>query len=317
MAQLRVMATLEPSPGRPLEMHEAHMRKLANEAALSGSESIHWASLLAGDNNRSMLAQAEIVSVLAAHFQATYAKRHVLDSWNTMEAVKRRVIERVVEDRTPVAEELLTSCDEEWKVLNASTKEWFSRQVHRINTKQDGPSLPAANDGGLWSLRYMSHVQEEGVSPETTYQVLEAVKKNHPGRRSWPSEHRNLLKALTGRGDLHRLELAGTQYVGIMVGPQLALLIKATDDRMDAGTITVAVEACQKAGAEEVVVCVNFSTELVTAEILRRFFAIVEQKGPRVRLSAVDSEYLISSLVGCLRENGISETFEIASDLAM
>ena len=37
MAQLRFMATLEPSPGRAQDMHEAHLRKLANDAALSAA----------------------------------------------------------------------------------------------------------------------------------------------------------------------------------------------------------------------------------------------------------------------------------------
>ena len=37
MAQLRSMATMVPSPGRPQEMHEAHMRKLANDSAASGA----------------------------------------------------------------------------------------------------------------------------------------------------------------------------------------------------------------------------------------------------------------------------------------
>jgi hypothetical protein len=102
-----------------------------------------------------------------------------------------------------------------------------------------------------------------------------------------------------------------------MVGPYLAVLIKATDDRIDAGTITVAVDACRNAGAKEVIICVSFSTELVTAEILRRFFVIAERQAPGIDLSGADAEYLTSSLVSCLRENGISETFEIAPDLAM
>ena len=89
-----------------------------------------------------------------------------------------------------------------------------------------------------------------------------------------------MIKALAGRGGLRRLDLAGPNYVGLIFGPRFALLIKATNDRIDAGSITVAVEACQSAGAREVLICVNFSAELMTAETLRRFLAIIELKSP-------------------------------------
>ena len=314
MAQLRFMATLEPSPGRAQDMHEAHLRKLANDAAFSGSESMRWATLQGESGNRSMLAQTELVNLLAAHFQATYSKRHVLESWTTMEAVKRKVVKDVVEKKVPVAEELLSCCDEEWKVLNSSTKEWFSR---RVPAKQEGGGLPAYNDGGLGSLRFMSHMQEQGVSPETLIRMLEALKKEPPARRTWPSDQRRMIKALAGRGGLRRLDLAGPNYVGLMIGPRFALLIKATNDRIDAGSITVAVEACQSAGAREVLICVNFSAELMTAETLRRFLAIIELKSPRIQFSATDMESLTSALANCLGENGIAERFEIAPGLAI
>ncbi len=285
MAQLRIMATLEPSPGRAQDMHEAHLRKLANDAALSGGESVRWAVLQGGSGNRSMVAQTKLVALLAAHFQSTYAKRHVLESWTTMEAVKRKVIEEVVERKIPVAEELLSCCDDEWKVLNSSTREWFSRRAPI--RQEDGVSPSTHNDGGLGSLRFMSHIQEQGVSPETLMRMLEVLKKEAPSRRTWPADHRNMMKALTGRGGLRRLDLAGPNYEGAMVGPHFALLIKATNDRIDAGTITVAVETCQSAGAREVLICVNFSSELVTAETLRRFFAIIRKKCPELTFPAV------------------------------
>lgn len=315
MAQLRIMATLEPSPGRAQDMHEAHLRKLANDAALSGGESRRWAALRGEGGNRSMLAQTELVALLAAHFQSTYAKRHVLESWTTMEAVKRKVVEEVVEKKVPVAEELLSCCDEEWKVLSSSTREWFSR---RAPIKQeDGINLPTHNDGGLGSLRIMSHVQEKGISPETLIRMLEALKRENPSRRTWPSDHRNMMKALTGRGGLRRLDLAGPNYEGVLIGPHFAFLIKATNDRIDAGTITVAVETCQSAGAREVLICVNFSSELVTAETLRRFFTIIEKKSPETTFSAADMEQLTSALATCLRDNGVNESFELAPNLAI
>ena len=131
--------------------------------------------------------ETELVNLLAAHFQATYSKRHVLESWTTMEAVKRKVVKDVVEKKVPVAEELLSCCDEEWKVLNSSTKEWFSRRALGQTGGRRRP--PAHNDGGLGSLRFMSHMQEQGVSPETLIRMLEALKKEPPARRTWPSDH--------------------------------------------------------------------------------------------------------------------------------
>ncbi len=318
MAQLRIMATLEPSPGRAQDMHEAHLRKLANDAAISGNESRRWATMVGGGGNRSMLAQTELVNLLAAHFQSTYAKRHVLGSWNTMDAVKRKVVEEVVEKKVPMAEELLICCDEEWKVLSSSTKEWFSRQARRATPTQEGGSpLPTLNDSGLGSLRFMSHVQEQGISPETIIRMMESLKNSVPSRSTWPPKYRNMMKALAGRGGLRRLNLAGPNYAGLMIGPYFAFLIKATDDRIDAGSITVAVEACQIAGAREIVICVNFSAELVTAETLRRFFIIMEKKSPGTTFSAADMGQLTSDLANCLRENGITEGFELAPNLVI
>ena len=312
MAQLRAMAMLEPSPGRPQEMHEAHMRKLANDSILSGSECVKWAQAISDKGDRTMLAQVEIVHLLATHFQTTYGKRSVIESWNTMSAIRDQVRRSTIEEGIPLAEELLVSCDEEWRVLNASTKEWLARQTQLSPTDYEG----GAAEGGIMGLRRLSFMQENGIPSDTFVKVLEAIKRERPGKKSWPKEGYDTMKALVSRGSvIKKIDLPGSPYLCLIIGAHHGIIVKTGDDRIEAGPIMMAVESLHKAGVMNNTVCVNFNNELVTAEMLRRFLPLARKRYPGTEFRVVDTVQFITGRVTCLRQMGSAERFALSPDL--
>jgi hypothetical protein len=314
MAQLRTMATMAPSPGRPQEMHEAHMKKLANDSAASGAECVRWAKALSGKGDRTMLAQVEIVNLLATHFQTTYGKRLVLGSWNTMKAIKKQVLQSALVEGIPLGEELLTSCDEEWRVLNASTGEWLARQRQSSSEGEER----APDDEGVAGLRKLSFVKENGIPQATVIKVLEAVRRERPDKKSWPQPWSDLMRALTTRGnEIRRIEIPGSDHICLMVGPDQGLMLKMGDERIEAGPMIFVVEALRKEGAEHIFACVNFANELVTAEMLRRFKLIAERRYPDTVFHGVDIVILTTDLISCLRQHGVEERFELTPDIYM
>ncbi len=312
MAQLRSMATMVPSPGRPQEMHEAHMRKLANDSAASGAECMRWARTLAGNGDRTMLAQVEIVNLLATHYQTTYGKRLILGSWNTMKGIKKQVLQSAIVEGIPLGEELLGFCDEEWRVLNASTKEWLARQRQ---SNAEGEERPP-DDEGIAGLRKLSFVKENGIPPATFMKVLEAVRRERPAKKDWPQEWSELVRTLTTRGSAIRsIDIPGSDYICLMVGSDQGLLLKTGDDRIDVGPILMIVEALRREGVKRVYICVNFANELVTAEMLRRFMLIAEKRYPETTFQGVDIVPLTTSLISSLRQHGVEERFELTPDI--
>lgn len=312
MAQLRSMATMVPSPGRPQEMHEAHMRKLANDSAASGAECMRWARTLAGNGDRTMLAQVEIVNLLATHYQTTYGKRLILGSWNTMKGIKKQVLQSAIVEGIPLGEELLGFCDEEWRVLNASTKEWLARQRQ---SNAEGEERPP-DDEGIAGLRKLSFVKENGIPPATFMKVLEAVRRERPAKKDWPQEWSELVRTLTTRGSAIRsIDIPGSDYICLMVGSDQGLLLKTGDDRIDVGPILMIVEALRREGVKRVYICVNFANELVTAEMLRRFMLIAEKRYPETTFQGVDIVLLTTSLISSLRQHGVEERFELTPDI--
>jgi len=312
MAQLRSMATMVPSPGRPQEMHEAHMRKLANDSAASGAECVRWAKALAGNGDRTMLAQVEIVNLLATHYQTTYGKRLILGSWNTMKGIKKQVLQSSIVEGIPLGEELLGFCDEEWRVLNASTKEWLARQ-RQSNT--EGEERPP-DDEGITGLRKLSFLKENGIPPATFMKVLEAVRRERPARKDWPQEWSELIRSLTTRGgEVRSIDIPGSDYMCLMVGSDNALLMKTNDDRIEVGPILMIVEALRREGVKHIYICVNFANELVTAEMLRRFKLIAEKRYPEITFQGADIVLLTTSLISSLHQHGVEERFELTSDI--
>ncbi|NLT37454.1 MAG: hypothetical protein GXX95_04785 [Methanomassiliicoccus sp.] len=312
MAQLRSMATMEPSPGRPQEMHEAHMRKLANDSAASGAECVKWAKTLAGNGDRTMLAQVEIVNLLATHYQTTYGKRLVLGSWNTMRAIKNQVLRSAIVDGIPLGEELLGFCDDEWKVLNASTKEWLSRQRPSATEGEDRPP----DNEGIAGLRKLSFLKENGIPPATFVKVLDVVRRERPAKKDWPEEWNDIMRTLTTRGgEVRRIEVPGSDYVCLMVGSDRGLLLKTDDDRIDVGPVLMVVEALRREGAAHISICVNFANELVSAEMLRRFKLIAEKHYPDTIFQVVDIVLLTSNLISSLRQHGVQERFELTPEI--
>ncbi len=313
MAQLRSMATLTPSPGRPQEMHEAHMRKLANDSAASGTECVKWARTLTENKDRTMLAQVEIVNLMASHFQTTYGRRLVLGSWNTMRAIKEQVLRSTMTEGIPLAEELLVSCDEEWRVLNASTKEWLARQRSPLEGEERAP-----DEVGVAGLRRLTFIQENGVPPAAFIKVLEAVARERPARKAWPDGRDDLIRALTARGGgITSIDLPGSSYLGLRVGEDHVLLIKTDDDRIDAGPVLMALEAMLRTGAKDVTLCINFANELVNAEMLRRLLLIVRKRYPDSSVQGVDIVNLTTDLVSALRQQGVEERFELSPDISL
>lgn len=323
MAQLRTMTFLSPSPGRIQEMHEAHMRKLANDSAQEGEETLSLAHKVERGRglNGEVLAQAEVVSALANHYQATYGRRHVLDSWNTMEVLKQRVLQKTLQERIGVAEELLASCDEEWSILNASTKEWFSRQVRKRSEAAQGEQgvfNNPATDGNLRALQLLSFIQAEGVPEHVLFQVLEDLQEARPARRSWPKGHRDLMRAsLRSERGAVRWDLGVPGITGVLVGASTALITRLGKGRWGLETVGPVLERCRSRGVTEVVLIVNFMNELVAAEQVRKLIAGAEDKFPKVRVTAVDAKDLTAALVACLRENGWERSYEVCPGLAM
>lgn len=311
MAQLRAMAMMEPSPGRPQEMHEAHMRKLANDSTSSGRECVRWAKALSGEGDRTMLAQVEIVHLLATHFQTTYGKRSVFESWNTMSAIREKVLRTTMCDGIPLAEELLTTCDEEWRVLNACTKEWLARHTARSVPDGECPSSEV-----ILGLRRLSFMQESGIPASTFMKVLETVKRERPARKTWPVEGRDIVKALLSRGSrIERIEDPGSPYLALRIGPRQGILLKTGDDRIEAGALLMALENLHGMGTRRISLCVNFASELVAAGTLHRLLPLVGKRLPGTEIDGLDSVLLVTSLVSCLRQKGSAERFELSPEL--
>jgi hypothetical protein len=322
MFQLRTMTTLDPSPGRVQEMHEAHMRKLANDSAEEAKEALKYAALLDGKDarpeDRSVLAQAEIVSALAVHFQATYGKRHVLESWTTMEAVKRLVVQKVLEERIGVPQELLVSCDQEWGVLDASTREWLGRQMRRrgqVQGEEASSQVPTV-EGNLKVLMVLSQLYEQGLPRSVCDRIMGDLESTKISRGTCPRELRPLFRSASTGSGLDQIEL-GDEWAGYRPNKTAAVLFRLLPIGKDADGLDDAIGTCVRQGIGSIALCINFMQDMASAEVVRRYLADHPKRYPGVDIKVFDAKDLTSELVKCLRDNGVTSGYELAAGLSL